>query len=143
MAEASAGQVHGEYQPFDINRVAAPAAKHVFVCPTVHNLMIQLKKDRKYVVDGHVISEPGKFAHFQAFRFFTDDDEVADMVRKTKLYQMGRIMELGAAKEQAKTNQADAILKALAADPELEAQVAGALRPAKSSSPKVEAKVEK
>jgi hypothetical protein len=113
-------QARGEYgQGLKLEDIRDDEAKFVFVCPGTQQLTIQLQKDEKVIFNGELVKTPAVVAAFRDYRFATDSQKVADLIRSSRGFQKGLIKELSRAKEDAKSARARKVREMIASDPEM------------------------
>lgn len=141
MAQVVSGHTRGEYgRGLDLDSITDEQG-FTFVCPKTENLLVLLKNDKKYAINGEVITEPAMSAQFYQHRFATRDKDVAAELRKSSPFKKGLIKELGDAKAAAKEAKVRAAIEAAKADPDLLKAIKGELlKDAKSEEPVVAAK---
>ena len=113
------GRTRGEHgRGLDLDRITEIQG-HTFVCPKTENLIIQLRKDKKVVIDGEVITQEGLHAAFNMHRFATKNDELADLLRNSAAFKRGEVKELAAAKKDSAAAKVAKVQAMLDADPDL------------------------
>jgi len=134
MSEKQA-RTKGEYgQPFELEKQSEGPSRFVFLSPSVQNLKILLKRDTIYVLDGQKITTPLVEAQFRDFRFDTDSENIADMIRHTRAFRTGKIKELREAKAEARERQVKALQDQLRSNPDLAKEVLSGLNRPKATS---------
>lgn len=117
-------QARGEYgRGLDLKEVQERPDGFTFVCPTVQQFIIQLQKDEKVLFNGELVKTPGITAVFRDYRFFTKDEKVAALLRKTRAFERGLIRELGEAKAIAAARRKAEVKALLESDPELAKEI--------------------
>ena len=139
-------KTRGEHQQFDAAELVGrfkneeqQAKRVIFISPKAEQFLIQLRKQKKTVINGEVVEEEQIVARFQDHTFITDDDDTIRRVRKHKAYKAGKIVELGQLATAAKKKRVNDLVKQLQ-DPEIAAEVKAALEVGAAHVPTVKQK---
>lgn len=134
--------VRGEHQPFDADAKAKSLEgeqvgdRVIFLCPSAERFLIQLQREKKFVIDGQIVEQEQKLVQFTDHTYITEDQETIAAIRKHQAYKRGTIIELKKLADEAKKKRVDGVLAQLD-DPNVREAVVAALGVGKASVPTV------
>lgn len=134
--------VRGEHQPFDADQKARALeaeqsdGRVIFLCPSAERFLIQLQREKKFVIDGQIVEQEQKLVQFQDHTYITEDAETIAQIRKHPAYKHGRIIELKKLAEDAKKKRVEGVLSQLE-DPNVREAVVAALGVGRANVPTV------
>lgn len=132
------GGTRGEFnRTFDVAAVREHEGTVTFVCPTVQQYVLLLRRGKTQVIDGEVIKTEDLSAEFRDFTFRTSDPEKIELIRKHDAFQRGIVKEVTTVKRETSEAQVASIVQQLQTNPELAKAVVAQLRPGKTSAPEV------